>query len=506
MDKRIITYGFLCGGVFLGGTAAQGQENEIKNVILILTDDMGPHASGLGTKQIFTPNIDRLIEQGTTFTQAFSVCASSAPSRSSILTGMYPHSNGHWRNTHSLLLNDPDKDFAPGTPMRDIVGVYPNIQTLPEIFQKQGYYTAIMRKFHLSYPWKYPFTERYNTGNSPDAYKRDINSILKNAGDRPSFIMANISCPHRPWPQIAKQITQHYPNADKLELPAYLPDIPEVRKEVAQYYANIMFADRIIGSILEAFETSGELSRTLIIFTGDQGPGFHRAKASPYYAGSHVPFVVTGPGVKSRQTSTELISLIDILPTVLEALGIEAPKNQLQGESLFPILSGQEKTLKNRDYIFTTHNSHGPTWPEFYPSRAVFDGRYYMIWNLYPNKEYVLPADLQQSGTPWFNETYNALIRDRIKFPEHYRVLVELQTNRPRFELYDIQKDPGQFRNVYGLPEYADIQQRLKTTLVQWRQQTGDTDALLKQMEASFKEPIPFVKEKQRRTAVKNKR
>ena len=501
MNDSLLKYGLMCGCTF-AGIPLMARNVPVKNVILILTDDMGPHASGLGTREIRTPNIDRLISSGITFPNAFSVCASSAPSRSSILTGMYPHSNGHWRNTHSLLLSDPDSDFAPGTEMRDLAGVYPEIPTLPEIFRDKGYYTAILRKFHLSYPWKYPFTERCNTQNTPESYYQDILSILGKAGDAPCFIMANITPPHRPWPNTAKFITENYPDAKNIELPPYLPDIPEIREEVARYYANIMYADRLIGAVLRAVEESGAASETLIVFTGDQGPAFHRAKASPYYAGSNVPFVVCGPGIERGRHSEQLVSLIDILPTVLDALRIEIPV-QVQGKSLMPILTGREKRLEERSYIFTTHNSHGPSWPEFYPSRAIYDGRYYMIWNLLPSKGYTLPDDLRKNGAPWFNDSYEPLIRERARFPEHYRALVELLENRPRFELYDMENDPAQLHNLYGLPEYAETQRRLKKALADWRRQTGDTDKRLKEMEESFGKPIPFMKETQRRKQLK---
>ena len=425
MNNRIIKHSVVvCTGVFgtLFGHSVSAAPPKYKNVILILTDDMGYHLSALGTPGIFTPNIDKLLQTGTLFSNTFSTCSSSAPSRSAILTGMYPHSNGHWRNTHTLLMNSPEEDFEENTPMRDIVGVHDSIVTLPEILAENGFHTAIMRKYHLSYPWKYRFSQRCNTGNTPDAYREDIKTIVQQAQGNPFFIMANISAPHRPWPNHVKQFTGQKPTVDQIEVPPYLPDLDSVRMDLLNYYISVMYADQLVGGILSGLKESFVENETLIIFTSDQGPAFHRAKASPYYEGMHVPLIIKGNGIRESFVSEALVSHTDLFPTILEAIGFPIP-DQVQGQSLLPIILGQTDQIQDRKYIFTTHNSHGPIWSDFYPSRAIFDGRFYLIRNLMPGKTYGLPDDLEKSKAPWYNLSYEAIINNRCQCPEHYRKL-----------------------------------------------------------------------------------
>jgi N-sulfoglucosamine sulfohydrolase len=130
------------------------------NFILLLTDDQSYHLGMLGVPELKTPNIDALAKGGTFFTKAYSSAASCAPCRGSILTGMYPSANGHWRNTVTPELTDPDKEFSRESTKTDSVGVHEDIPTLIEILTKNGYYTGITQKWHLSPPWKFPFDFR----------------------------------------------------------------------------------------------------------------------------------------------------------------------------------------------------------------------------------------------------------------------------------------------------------------------------------------------------------
>jgi N-sulfoglucosamine sulfohydrolase len=402
---------------------------------------------------------------------------------------MYPHANGHWRNTFGPTLADPEADFQRGSKKSDVVGVYDWVNTLPELMNEAGYYTAIMRKFHLSFPHKYPFRGRYPTPTDADAYYEDVRQIVEDAKGEPFFIQANLSPPHRPFHTLAKGYDEAWPDKAQLEIFDYLPDIEEVREDLLYYYTCVQLVDQISGRILEALQDAGQEEETLIIFTSDHGPAFHRSKASAYYAGSHVPLIIRGKGLNAGQVNEEMVSLIDLLPTIFEYADLTVP-SQVQGRSLLPILAQGEPELPGRDFIFTTHNSHGPDWREFYPSRAIFDGRYYLIQNLKPDKSYLLPADLYQAGEPWGNLSYPAIRQRKAEVPEFYRSLVTLESNRPPLELYDMEKDPGQLTNVYGLPAYATISRQLESELAEWQEITGDT--IMKQMVASFGKAIPF--------------
>ncbi len=464
-------------GVFTSCTEKDSTD-KAQNVVLILIDDMGCDLSVMGAKGVQTPVADRLSTEGILFTQAFSTCASCAPTRASILTGMYPHSNGHWRNTITPRLNEPDSEFGRSSATLDKVRIPESLQTLPEILSQSGFFTGITQKFHLSPPWKYPFEERNPVQNYPAQFKQVITQFITQAGERPFFIQANIAAPHRPFPTHISRYKGKPPHVDSIEVPSYLPDTRIMREDLRDYFTSVQLADQCAGAVLEAIQESGRAEETLIIYASDQGPAYHRAKASPYYAGTHIPLIIAGPGVQKSASSNELVSFVDLMPTILQYLTLpDLP--QTQGQSLWPILSGRESTLEGRDYVFMEHNSHGNNPQEFYPSRVITDGRYYLIRNLIPERPHLLPADLAENGKPWYNRSYDATLAAQSSHPLLYQLLEDmLNGKRPEWELYDLETDPAQLNNLAQEATYKTTRTRLKTELENWRRETGDFDFL----------------------------
>lgn len=447
-----------------------GGRQEKPNIMLFLTDDQSYHLSHVGTPGLSTPNIDKLIEGGTFFENAFSSCASCAPSRSAILTGMYPHSNGHWRNTSTPVINAPEIEFGRESSKIDSVGVHEDIPTLVEILKDEGYVTGITEKWHLSPHWKFPFDYRLESPRIPVtssaiAVKKFFSDIEKNNDDSPFFIMVNIGNTHRNY-QTGKD-NRYRVNAEDLVLPAGLPDIPLVRQDYADYLSAVQSADVAIGNVIKVLEDSGKANDTLIIYTSDQGYGYPRAKASLYYDGTHVPLSISGAGIKSGVNSDKLVSLIDLAPTILDCIGVKIPDN-MQGISLRPILEGDENA-RGHDLVFTEHNAHGSG--EIYPSRAVTDGTILYIRNLMPELKYNLPADLYSKD--WGNLAYDAIVAAKDDYPLEYELMMSV-FSRPYEELYDISKDPGQFTNLVNDPSYSEIYKILKNALDQWMEETGD--------------------------------
>lgn len=456
------------------GVAARPSEpSPIKNVVIIFADDQGAHLGALGTPGISTPNVDALAKNGVMFTQAYATCASCSPSRSSLLTGMFPHSNGHWRNTVTPTLTDPDANFTRAWKGMDQVGIHEDIPTLNEILGKAGYFRGITQKLHLSPPWKYPFDARNPVGIEADGYERVIGDYIKQAGDKPFFIQANVAATHRPFPPHLKALKGPLPDINKIPVPPYLPDTPAMRKDLQEYFGTVNLADQCAGGILKALDKAGVRGNTLVIYTSDQGEGYHRAKASAYAAGTHVPLVFEGPGLVKDLTTDTLVSETDLMPTILDFLQLPIPAT-VQGKSLKPLLTGAAKSLPDRKYVFTEHNSHGPAEAEIYPSRAVFDGRYYYIVNLIPGKQHTLPADLEKSGPPWFNGSYDAAIAAKNKFPTQYEKLQELLGGRPPEELYDMKLDAGQLSNLAGNKANQVKLLELRGVMAEWRKKTGD--------------------------------
>ncbi|WP_147676349.1 sulfatase family protein [Algibacter pacificus] len=442
------------------------------NIVFILTDDQGAHLSALGTKGILTPNVDGLVKKGMLFTNSFAVVSSCSPSRSSIMTGMYPHANGHWRNTITPHLNEQDSAFGRQSKTVDKVGIHEYIKTLPELLQKHGYFTGITQKFHMSPPWKFPYSERNPVSNNPDEFKKVISQYITNAGNKPFFIQANIAPPHRNFNHHMDEFSEFLPNPKTIEVPKYLADTPLMREDLAKYYGSVQLADACVGSIISVLKERNLLEHTIIIFTADQGEPYHRAKASPYYAGLHVPFVASGPGIVKNKISNALISHIDIMPTLLDYAKISIPES-VQGYSLKPIFTGKQKKIAIRKYIFGEHNSHGPIRAEHYPSRVVFDGRFYYIKNLIHEKSYKLPADLMVKKG-WGNQSYQATLDAKKSHPVQYHLLKQLESGRPKEELYDVNTDSGQIHNLMDNPKFKGKLQELRTALNNWRIETDD--------------------------------
>jgi N-sulfoglucosamine sulfohydrolase len=387
---------------------------------------------------------------------------------------MYPHANGHWRNTFAPRIDAPEREFTKNAEQHyDHVGVHESIPTLTEVLNPEGVFTGMTTKFHLSPSWKFQFQGRTRKGTGPQDYYEMTRELLESAGGRSYYIQVNISTPHRPF----RNHLRHHPGAlpalDRIEVPPFLAETEEMRKDLQEYYGCVEVADRCIDGVVRALKERGEYGKALIVFTADQGMAYHRAKASPYYAGTHIPMIIQGPDLGQNKRNAELVSLIDLMPTILDYLGMDIP-GTVQGKSLLPILRGEAGELAGRDYIFMEHNSHGPDTSEFYPSRAIFDGRYYYIRNLYPGKKYLLPADLEFFDR-WGNMSFQATVNARESHPEQYRLLVELQENRPPQELYDLETDPGQLKNLAGYGPYEEIRKTLAGKLESWRQETHDS-------------------------------
>lgn len=442
------------------------------NVVLILMDDQGYDTSVDGMTGISTPNFDAFAKEGMRFTNSYASVPSCSPSRSSINTGMFPHANGHWRNTITPSLTDGDEAFSRQATRVDKVGIHEYIKTLPEILKENNYFTAITQKFHMSPPWKFPYTARNPVHNDPEKYKKVISDFIDQSGDAPFFFQANVSPPHRNFDSHMKKFPQYMPDVNEIVVPDYLADTPLMREDLSKYYGCVQLADACAGAIIETLKAKGEFDNTLIIYTSDHGQPYHRAKASTYGEGLHVPFVVAGPNVTKGQVSEALISHTDIMPTVLDFLGLPIPET-VQGASVLPVFTGKQERVAGRDYVFAEHNSHGPDVREHFPSRVVFDGQYYYIKNLMPNKSYLLPADLR-AYKGWSNRSYQAAIEAKETHPMQYNLLRTLEKGRPAQELYDMKNDPYQLVNLADNDDYKEKLEEMETALTKWRKETGD--------------------------------
>ena len=468
------------------------QAKQKPNFILLLTDDQSYHLGMLDVQGLETPNIDALAKRGVFFTKAYSASASCAPCRGSILTGMYPHSNGHWRNTVGPVLPDPDKEFGRDSAKVDSVGVHEDIPTLVEVLNANGYFTGITEKWHLSPPWKFPFNFRDQADLTPQGSAKAVARFIESADGNPFFLQANIDNTHRPFQKHIKQ-NKDLPrvNPREVEIPPNWPDTPKTRQDYAEYLTTVQHADAVIGAIIKTVEEQGQLDNTIFVYTSDQGFCYHRAKATTYDWGLHVPLAIAGPGVRNGIETSALVSHIDLMPTILDYAGLPIP-GTVQGKSLRPILEGRAADV-GRKYIASEHNAHGPGPKEYYPTRSITDGRYRYIWNMsyetapnFPIDRYATdplyreqpksPAWMPWDATPstaWQNNAFEEIVFHKDEFPEQYQLLMAT-FHRPEFELYDLEKDPYERVDLATHPEYAQVAKRMDGALKRWMDANHD--------------------------------
>jgi uncharacterized sulfatase len=396
-----------------------------------------------------TPNLDRLAGESVLFTNAFAASPTCSPSRSAIYTGLMPFRNGAHGN-HSLARE--------GT------------RSLAQYFGEIGYRVAIAGKLHVGPQEVFPF-ERIAHSNVPEpgfegkgVLHTDLNmaavddwlSNLK-PGEPFLLIVADHS-PHVVWP--AKP---EYDPAE-VDVPPTHIDTPEYRFARARYYTDISKMDRNLGHLLESLRQRGLSERTLVTFVADQGPQFPFGKWGLYDAGVRTPLIVRWPGrVAAGSRSDAMVSLVDLLPTFLEAAGGTAPRG-IDGRSFLPVLTGQRRT--HRDTVYASHTGDGRM--NRTPMRMVRTGRYKYILNV-ADTIYTTHMDRVRGEGYWDSW------RERSFYDPHAATILWRYHNRPAEELYDLENDPNETRNLAQRGPYAEIMKSMRARLKTWRAEQGDT-------------------------------
>ncbi|HUT94970.1 MAG TPA: sulfatase [Thermoguttaceae bacterium] len=450
-------------GVLLGAVVALHAISSVaeaekgRSVLLLISDNQNYDDAGCyGNPVVKTPHIDRLAASGVRFTHAFATTASCGPSRGVIYTGLHAHGNGQYGHGHGY------HNFA----------LLPKVDSVFALLKAAGYRTGMLRKAHTNPPDKYPFDFQ------PKVSGRDVAGVAKAAaeffrdgGDEPFFLAIGYSDPHPtsrdgPGWGILRQYegveTVQYDPQDVI-VPRYLPDRPEVREGLAGYYQQISRLDTGVGLVLAALEAAGKRDETLVIFTSDHGSSEPGAMANHYEPGVHVPFVVSNPMQKKRGTTNRaMITLADIVPTILDWTQAPGPKYPLHGRSILPIL--ERGNPEGWDEVYLSHVFHEVTM--YYPMRTIRTRRYKLIWNIAWRLEYPLPIDTLQRAT-W----QEALRRgDEMLGPRP----VQKFLFRDEVELYDLENDPDEVVNLAGDPAHAEVRAELSGKLVDLLKRTGD--------------------------------
>ncbi len=426
------------------------------NILLIVADDLGVEIGCYGDKFAKTPNIDTLAEKGVFFETAWVTSASCSPSRSSIHTGLYPNQNG--------MLGLSHRGYS----------MHKKYPTIASLLKDAGYSTGVIGKYHIepkaASPWDYKYTNEMD----PDLFieNRDVRTIAKlsrgfmsRTSGRPFFLMTSYFDPHRPLYDQRLGLPEDPVTGKDTEPLGFLGvDTEQVRQETAAYYNCISRLDTGIGMLLDALRETGQMDNTLIIFIGDHGAPFSRAKTTCYDVGLRIPFIVKYPSkMTPGLVRKEMVSTIDILPTILDSAGLEAPRG-LPGKSLLPLLENRHIETQWREYLFGEHNAHQHfSW---FPRRTVRNNRYQLIENLRPGKEN--PIKAVDGCAAWEASKDPALKGTQV------RKAYDIYARPPRYELYDLKEDPYGFVNLAEENQYASIKKELAARLDEWRKESGD--------------------------------
>jgi len=434
------------------------------NILLITADDLNWDSlgiSGAGAPDP-TPNLDRLASEGIRFEQAHVASAVCIPSRAALFTGLYPHNNGA-------------QGFEP---------IRPEVTPLTEFLYYARYRNGIIGKVtHLRPMERFFWHEIYHEdalgfGRDPRAYYRATKEFIETAeaAGLPFFLMANIHDPHRPFhgsraeaEEFADRLGEIPPpsriySAEEVQVPAFLPDLPEVRTEVAQYFSSVRRCDDSVGAILKGLEKSGATDHTIVVFLSDNGMSFPFAKTTCYPNGTRTPLIIRWPGLigAGRVDRESFISGIDMTPTILELLGMAVPLG-LDGTSYRRLLRGRAQ--QKREILVTS--LHATAAERLYPTRALHHDRYVYIYNAWSNRRTEFIAE-PQKGLTWA-----AMVREAEK-DTAIADRVDLYRFRVREELYDVESDPHALQNYAQSPEYRAVLEESRDLMLAWMADEDD--------------------------------
>lgn len=456
----LIITALLCNGVFAFGQTQSNQQP--LNVIWISTEDMGPILSAYGNNVVNTPNIDRLAAEGVKYTNAYATVGVCAPSRFSIITGMYParlgahnmrtgdHNNFKWpENVHHKSNKGVLDKSGKNVPEYEVV-TPPYVKPFTEYLRAEGYYCVNDNK--CDYQFNAPFTawdDVFGGGS------------YKNAPDgMPFFYVKNFYTTHesRIWLRKDKPMTV---SPSDVPIPKYYPDLPVVRNDIARKYSNIEAMDKEVGQLLSRLEADGVLDNSIIFFWSDHGGNLLRQKRAVGNSGLHVPLLIRYPdGYRAGETDERMISLMDLGPTVMSLLGIEPP-DHLDGKAF----AGKHEQPP-RKFIYGSADRFDESTDM---QRSVLDGRFVYVKNFMPE----LPL------------IYRNRYREQIPMNKH---LIELNQagelegdaayifmpTKQKEELYDLQNDPSEVNNLANNPAYANKLILLRNQLYQWQKEIND--------------------------------
>lgn len=411
--------------------------SERPNVLWITAEDLGPHLAFYGDTTARTPNLDELAARSLTFERAWSNAPVCAPARTAILTGVHPPALG-------------------ALDMRTMVNLPEHLRPFPLLLREAGYYCTNRSKTD------------YNVAVGKGVW--DASSGKAHWRNRPEgapfFAVVNLTITHEG--QVRNKERALTIDPEKVPLPDYFPDLPEVREDVARYYSRIVDLDRQVGEVLADLEEDGLTENTIIVFYGDHGPGLPRSKREPYDSGLRVPMTIHVPerfadlaprGYEEGTRGGDLVSFVDLAPTMLSLAGIEPPEH-LHGRAFAGHHPG-----KSPSFLFGYRDRMDERLDL---SRVICDGRWLYRRNFMPDRSYGQHVDYQFE-TPttqvWF---------DRFMHGGVGEFGAPFWSPKPCEELYDLDSDPSEVNNLAALPEHAERVSRMRAELAAFARDIRD--------------------------------
>lgn len=499
--------------LFLPIVAAAAEKRP--NILLLFADDWGKFASiyaeagesGGINDIVATPNFDRIAGEGVLFRNAHVSAPSCTPCRSALLTGQH-----FWRTNTGAILRGAVWDAS--------------LPSFPLLLQESGYHIGYTHKvWGPGTPSNAPFTKEQNYGKRGGRFNQFSQNVTKMVGEgvaleeaksvlleetrgnfqdflaareegEPFSYWFGPTNVHRKWIKgSGKALWGIEPDSLKGKMPPFLPDVHEVREDLADYLGEVAAWDAGIGVMLDELEKTGERENTLIVISGDHGaPGFPYGKCNLYGFGTNVTLSVTGPGVKGGRVVDDFASLTDVAPTFLEAAGLPVP-GVMTGRSLWPVLQSEKTGLvdETRTVVYTGRERHveiARSDYSPYPQRAIRTAEHVLIINFRPDRyplgdHYQLVDGITPPVEDLENETRVTLpdedagptkawlvgVRDTPEWKAHFDWVYG---KRPKYELYDLAEDPHETKNVADDPAYAAIKSDLERRLIDELTRTGD--------------------------------
>ncbi|KAJ0176951.1 hypothetical protein K1T71_006960 [Dendrolimus kikuchii] len=455
--------------------------DKTRNVLILLADDGGFEIGAYLNKICQTPNIDALAQRSVIFNNAFTSVSSCSP--------------------RALLSERPSYEIPEGPcTWLSISFDERSIQVVVD-----GCCSSIIGKKHVGpasvYKFDYEQTEENNhinqVGRNITHIKLLAREFLANAkkDDKPFFLYVGFHDPHRcghTEPQYGpfcerfgsgEEGMGHIPDWqpwyyqwDEIQLPYFVQDTEPARRDIAAQYTTISRLDQGVALVLKELEAAGHLDDTLVIYTSDNGIPFPSGRTNFYDPGLREPLIIASPlpNARRNQASGALVSLLDIMPTVLDWYGI---KEQVEWESndvwesdkpksLLSILE-KEPPYSDDEAVFASQTHHEITM--YYPMRAIRTRRYKLIHNLNYGMPFPIDQDLYVS--PTFQDILN---RTRSKQPIPWYKTLKQYYYRPQWEFYDIRQDPAETNNLHGKPSLEQTEAELRERLLRWQRDSRD--------------------------------